>query len=1003
MSLMDYTSVKEVKVLNVYPDIGDNLKTWMEDNKDSSTGQMIGKGIIKVDKIAISSFNTNPSEYLYKTDGKWNYDIIVFGFWDRNNCRDLSSKSKDIVNNFISDGNGCIFGHDVALNNAARNTDTYEVTGGTAKRGQTNFDELARKCFPFMTWKSGSGEINLSSSITVSKKGLFTSYPWNLGEVGTKYTIPKSHTWGQQLSDTSNVWLTLGESVIPTSDNFYLVTNNNCAMIMTGHSKGQSTEAEQKLLANLLFYCYQISSGTSVTDNSAMDNAAPDKPTIARNGNNFVLASKDNGVTYQHKIEAYDPINTSTLIDTSNVTSSTVISGFKGYRYIYNNAANTKITGVNGTAITNDIIPYDSRYGYLHVAAVDNAGNVSETATVEINLHQITYKTDTIYPSDTTAAGVAGGKITRTSEIVAGNNAPLGSTATAYNCYTFDGWYSSTGELITKDATIKPLNCNAEDRGGFIYSAHGGSSVYDASADVYMVTTDIRPEEGTAKETWGSGVYHHSNTEIPWNNWYIAEFEICSPIDAECAIDINNWGPNGHSWSGNDNDNNETRFFNQNGNNPIFPLKANMWKKIVIGYQNSSGNNINHESLWDQHTINLRYNKSLGNQTFKVRNYKAAVSPTLIKELDTFTARFKPWTHTVAYNANGGIGAPASKVKYFQSYFYISSTVPTRTGYTFKNWNTKKDGSGIAYNPGQDYIFDQNGGTVTLYAQWTVNTYTNLIGHWAEGFKYNEGNNSWNGNRCFLIANTTFQSCYNSVFTMDSTKTVKIPNGYYLKNVGTLEKDGIFKNYSMGLKLTQKSASMGFEYYYTPTLYSITYDLNGGINDNSNPSTYNVLYGVSLKVPTRAGYTFTGWYDEKGNKVTGINEGCNATFSSADDLYAKLAKRTTGNRTLTARWSYNPVKVKVPQMLIGDHTGRSQFRVKCDDFKAGSIKISVPNSFLYEQTGKADVTAAITSKSGNNTITPTNKVCVYNITTKNGLTAGCWQGSFNIGLTLTKE
>ena len=57
----------------------------------------------------------------------------------------------------------------------------------------------------------------------------------------------------------------------------------------------------------------------------------------------------------------------------------------------------------------------------------------------------------------------------------------------------------------------------------------------------------------------------------------------------------------------------------------------------------------------------------------------------------------------------------------------------------------------------------------------------------------------------------------------------------------------------------------------------------------------------------------------------------------------------------------------------------------------------------YKQAGKADVTAAITVKSGNNIITPTNKVCVYNITTTNGLSAGCWQGSFNIGLTLTKE
>ena len=97
------------------------------------------------------------------------------------------------------------------------------------------------------------------------------------------------------------------------------------------------------------------------------------------------------------------------------------------------------------------------------------------------------------------------------------------------------------------------------------------------------------------------------------------------------------------------------------------------------------------------------------------------------------------------------------------------------------------------------------------------------------------------------------------------------------------------------------------------------------------------------------------------------------------------------------------VKFKIPQILIANHAGTSQFRVKCDDLKAGNIKITVPNSFPYKQTGKVDVTATITSKSGNNIITPSNKVCVYNITTTNGLSAGCWSGSFNIGLTLTKE
>ena len=552
---------------------------------------------------------------------------------------------------------------------------------------------------------------------------------------------------------------------------------------------------------------------------------------------------------------------------------------------------------------------------------------------------------------------------------------------------------------------------------------------------------------------------------------------------------------------------------------------------------------------------------------------------------------------SISYNANGGSGAPAAQsgIKYYAKKesgsnianpsITVTGSKPSRSGYSFSSWNTSANGSGTVYKAGTAYTVSVN---VTLYAQWTVNTYTDSIQHWITGYKKQEGINS--DKTASILKTTTFQSQYKSAFILDSAKAINIPNGCCLRTkFGTFDIEGTWNRYSMGTKVTQKADNMIFEYDYDPVSYSITYNLNGGINNGANPSTYDVLYGVSLKAPTKTGYTFTGWYDENGNKITGINEGCNVTFSSADDLYAKLASRTTGNRILTAKWtpnaltvkyhndggtlwapngtqinvtnkdvldtevleydltrnsynlynashltkkgyhangywfvgsknssikisdskyflkaqdlaqdagvldafqkgnvtidlypdmspntytltfdygkktvtttksktitydsvygtlpnpqctgwtfkgwntkadgsgnvitektmckdlsnvtvyaqwSYNSASVKVPQVLTGNHTGKSQFRVKCDNFKAGSIKVTVPDSFPYKQTGKADVIATITSKSGNNTITPSNKVCVYNITTTNGLSAGCWQGSFNIGLTLTKE
>ena len=71
---------------------------------------------------------------------------------------------------------------------------------------------------------------------------------------------------------------------------YYLTTWNNTAMIQTGHSNGQSTEDERKVLANTLFYLKQLTKKTEVLDNSARDIADPNKvegiSTIINENNN---------------------------------------------------------------------------------------------------------------------------------------------------------------------------------------------------------------------------------------------------------------------------------------------------------------------------------------------------------------------------------------------------------------------------------------------------------------------------------------------------------------------------------------------------------------------------------------------------------------------------------------------------------------------------------------------------------------------------------------------
>ena len=86
------------------------------------------------------------------------------------------------------------------------------------------------------------------------------------------------------------------------------------------------------------------------------------------------------------------------------------------------------------------------------------------------------------------------------------------------------------------------------------------------------------------------------------------------------------------------------------------------------------------------------------------------------------------YNYTLAYNANGGSGAPSNQTgsntgtsPYYT--FTVSSTVPTRTGYTFLGWSTSSSATSASYTGGGS-ITVTSSGTTTLYAVWKVNTYT---------------------------------------------------------------------------------------------------------------------------------------------------------------------------------------------------------------------------------------------------------------------------------------
>lgn len=76
---------------------------------------------------------------------------------------------------------------------------------------------------------------------------------------------------------------------------------------------------------------------------------------------------------------------------------------------------------------------------------------------------------------------------------------------------------------------------------------------------------------------------------------------------------------------------------------------------------------------------------------------------------------------TLSYNANGGSGAPSSATVTPDTSYTLSTTIPTRTGYTFLGWSKSNSATTATYTAG---------GTITisadtiLYAVWSANTYT---------------------------------------------------------------------------------------------------------------------------------------------------------------------------------------------------------------------------------------------------------------------------------------
>ena len=86
----------------------------------------------------------------------------------------------------------------------------------------------------------------------------------------------------------------------------------------------------------------------------------------------------------------------------------------------------------------------------------------------------------------------------------------------------------------------------------------------------------------------------------------------------------------------------------------------------------------------------------------------------------TIPVTVTPAAYTISYHANGGTGAPDDQTKYHGTTLTLSSTIPTRSGYTFIGWSTSSSATSASYQPGGSFT---SNATTTLYAVWRKGFY----------------------------------------------------------------------------------------------------------------------------------------------------------------------------------------------------------------------------------------------------------------------------------------
>lgn len=198
----------------------------------------------------------------------------------------------------------------------------------------------------------------------------------------------------------------------------------------------------------------------------------------------------------------------------------------------------------------------------------------------------------------------------------------------------------------------------------------------------------------------------------------------------------------------------------------------------------------------------------------------------------------------------------------------VPEALKGKTGYIFKEWNTKEDGTGETYKPGDSIKKLLEIADMAKQAQET-----------SERTEAGEE----------IKPEKDVMQEENDVAQTDSASWEEKTDKAEMQ-ISDTENDGTSPDIS-----TDKAIAAGdttaitlYAIWEKASEYKITYKLNKGKNNTANPKTYTSEDEIKFKKPTRSGYHFVGWYTDSKykNQISVIEKGSEGSLT----LYAKWTK-----------------------------------------------------------------------------------------------------------------